>query len=141
MMSKLSSMTIGLVLIFLGIQLTMVKSYLLTPTATGMIQEDIDALNRGGAMAAKEESMFSGIFGSAPSASSPPASSGQSWPYYQSGNTNTGSGSFQNSSWGGGSSDGKWIGPGKRMAPPRWVKWPPLFLGLVFFLHGLALRR
>ena len=29
----------------------------------------------------------------------------------------------------------------KRISPPTWLCWPTLFLGVVLFLHGIALRQ
>ena len=143
-MSKLASMTIGLVLIFLGLQLVLVKSWLLTPMAT----EFLEAEGNGSAISStqdKDDSLFGGIFGSSgsgqPSIRQAPA--GQSWPYYQTNSGNSAAPNFDNSSWRSESSaqDGQWLAPGKRFVPPRWLSWPPLFLGIVFFLHGLALRH
>lgn len=126
-MSKVASMTIGLVLIFMGAQFFMVKSYLLTPTATSFMAEHFNE---------NSDSQFSSEIGNL--ASNSPGPSAQSWPYYQ---------SSQSSSAGGVPSRfGSFVNsppPGyqHRLVPPKWVTWPTLFMGVVFFLHGLALRR
>lgn len=159
-MSRTAAMTIGLVLIFIGVQLFMVKSYLLTPTATRFVEENFQnnngsqfasGNNSGGLFQSNKNS--GGLFGdnganqrSGELASYP----GQSWPYY---NTNqsgqrAGNGSvFQNSTYNPpssfASSSSKVIlgnGQQRRFVPPRWIMWPALCLGAISFLHGVALR-
>ena len=44
-MSKLSSMTVGLVFIFVGLQLMLVKSYTLSPTGSRFMQSEMQAPN------------------------------------------------------------------------------------------------
>jgi hypothetical protein len=143
--SKFASMTIGFVLILIGTQLFLVKSWLLTPTATRFFADNFSRNN---------ESQFSGALSggqrlldqqswSGNSGSFTNASPGQSWPYYPS----QGSATFSNANSLSqvpatfGSYSGA-VAPGyqHRFVPPQWVMWPALFLGTVFLLHGLALR-
>ncbi len=128
-MSKVAAMTIGLILIFMGIQLFMVKSYLLTPTATSFLAENF---NQNG------ESRFSGNSPVNLGSSAPPQSA-QNWPYYPTGQSVSGSSAVP-------SRYGSYAnmpprGYQHRVVPPKWVTWPALFMGVVFFLHGLALKR
>ena len=144
-------MTIGLVLIFIGIQLTLVKSVVLTPTANQFLQEEFPQNNQP--MISPGESPGKGFLGGLFGGSGPGKTDhqpGQTWPYYQSGSSQPGSAAaassapaFQNSSWQTPGTNPAPLGtiqPGKRMVPPRWMKWPPIFVGIVFFLHGAALR-
>lgn len=127
-MSKIASMTIGLVLIFVGIQLFMVKSFLLTPTATSFLAEHFHQ---------NSDSRFAnpGIIPGGNNLTNGQSASG--WPFYQ---------ASQSTAVGvpaGFASLGSVTPPGyrHRLVPPKWVTWPALFVGVVFFLHGLALRR
>lgn len=153
-MSRVSSMTIGLVLVFLGAQLFLVKSYLLSPTATRFAQEHFSA-NNGSRFAGGSTSngWLDGWNGNVNQDGSSISNSraGQSWPYYQAGNTGSGGngGVYQNSSYNSNSqspgsslfaSGNNSTGAGKRVVPPGWIMWPALFLGAIFFLHGAALR-
>lgn len=165
-MSRISSMTIGLVLIFLGAQLYLVKSYLLTPTATRFVQEHFSSnsdsqfatpnpgsnglftnsgSNSWGGNSWAANGNSSGSIGQAPA--------GQKWPYYQTSGNAVGNtpGLFSNSSYQTpaasngihqfGSMNAGLTNGGKRFVPPRWIMWPALFMGAVFFLHGAALRN
>ena len=142
-MSKLASMTTGLVLILIGAQLYFVKSYLLTPSATRFVAEN---------MSRNTDSRFStggGSGGLGGAIGSPPVSNGswvqppgQKWPYYGTNNTGNGFGNASTTSSVQSASYGRAIPPGyqHRVIPPQWIMWPSLFLGVVLFLHGLALR-
>ena len=136
-MSKLSSMTIGLVLIFVGLQLMMVKSYTLSPTGTRFMQQEMQTEspqpNNGGGL-------FTGIFRSS-GQNNNASQAGQSWPYYRASSASTsatGVPAYQAST---SQTNNQWVGQTKKLAPPRWLAWPPLFLGIVLFLHGIALRQ
>jgi len=148
-MSRISSMTVGLVLIFIGAQLTLIKSVVLTPTATQFLQEDFQTDSQPMFSDGTNQSqflggVFSGSYQSGNSGSDSNSVAGQSWPYYQTGSSGASGGnnapSTQNSSYSSSMPSVPNIGPGRRLAPPRWTKWPPLFIGVVFFLHGVALR-
>ena len=139
-MSRISAMTIGLVLIFIGAELTLVKSVVLSPTAHQFLQEDLQPNNEPIFTTGKKKSSswFSGFSQGNQSYSN--AGAGQSWPYYKTGNGDSNTSSIQSSSFKSPLAKIENIGAGKRLAPPRWMKWPPLFIGIVFFLHGVALR-
>lgn len=150
-MSRITSMTIGLVLIFIGAQFYLVKSYLLTPTATRFVQEHFNSNNGSRFTPASGPSSGWGSNGwtnwagsGNQSISNAPA--GQQWPYYRTDNASSGNGgifsnsSFQRPAVGTGQHANAWFGPGTRFVPPSWIMWPAFFLGAVFFLHGAALK-
>jgi hypothetical protein len=138
-MSKLASMTIGLILVFLGSQLFLVKSYLLTPSATRFMAEHLSQ---------NHDSRFSnaapdGYGNTTGQNGAMYAQPGQAWPYYQ-----TSQSGYSMASASGNSVPARLgsfadvIPPGYqyRFVPPQWIMWPAFFLGTVLFLHGLALR-
>ena len=123
-MSKTAAMTLGLVLMFVGAQLFLVKSWLLNPTATRIFNENFSenntsifsgnnngftAGNNGGNASGNSNTfgdwvnnMFNNGSSTSGVANSTPSYPGQSWPYYQTGNagSNTGNpGVFNNSSY------------------------------------------
>lgn len=138
-MSKFSSMTVGLVLILIGIQFFMIKSYLLTPSATRFMAEHMSqntesrfSANANGQVANLTTPGTTGTWGQA----------GQQWPYY---NTSSNTAVYGNASTivpQRSTSYADTMPPGyqHRIVPPQWIVWPALFLGTVLFLHGLALR-
>ena len=162
-MSKTAAMTLGLVMIFVGAQLFLVKSWLLNPTATQIFNENfsenntsIFSGNNSGLTAGNSSSgsnsggWFDNLFNSGTStsgvANSTPSYPGQSWPYYQTGNAgyNTGNtgvvsnGSYQRTS---SPAVGRMDTTGRQLVVlPRWFMWPVLFLGAIFFLYGVSLR-
>lgn len=234
-MSRIITMTLGLVLILFGAQLYFVKSYLLTPQATRFLAEHFgdngqtyttpgpqnaglqtatvpNSGNRGiFSNGSYQRPQGGGLFGNAGNgqAQTSPfmktATSnypGQGWPYYRANYSNTNQNrqpnqqgifggnqqgfpqntyrpNYTNGSYnaqsnrvqnnfvpnnsasnytlnGYGSSNGYGVptqfasavnsGAGgyfgqRRFAPPTWLCWPAFFLGVVFFLHGAALRR
>lgn len=113
-MSRISSMTVGLVLIFLGSQLYLVKSYLLTPTATQFVSEHFSSnkdsqfaspvlTNSGGLLNGNNPQTFNNPWGSGGTGNTIGGSSGwtggnsgngiissapagQKWPYYRTDN-------------------------------------------------------
>ncbi len=122
-MSRITAMTVGLVFILLGVQFCLVKTYYLSPKTTRLLAEH---------------------FTDAPSnaATNNPSSNWKTptWPFYESAANGTGTytapSSVINSLTLPVASYGQ-----KRVAPPRWLRWSFLFLGVVFFLHGAALRN
>lgn len=121
-------MTIGMVLILLGAQLFMVKSYLLTPTATSFMAEHFNKNN---------ESRFSAGDSGGIASNLSPGNSSQSWPFYQSGQSGSSSVPSQFGSY----TSSPPPGYQHRLVPPKWVTWPALFVGVVFVMNGLALKR
>jgi hypothetical protein len=118
-MRRTSVMTLGFVLIFVGIQLNLVESYVLTPRISSFLSEQAssnpsDLLTTGGA------SNRNAAFNS---------------PYYQTSYPAGGNLlNRQNTSTLG-------FGAPKTIRPPSWICWPVLFLGTVVFLHGFSMKR
>lgn len=106
-------MTVGLLLVFVGIQLYFVETYVLTPQATKIVGQKLgDTTNQAYQGANDFYNNPNGFY--------------QNAGYTQDG--------FSNNSFG-----QNVAGSGKRLSPPRWICWPIFFLGAVFFLHALAL--
>lgn len=158
-MSRVSAMTIGLVLIFLGAELLMVKSFLLTPRATRFMAEHFGGNsatpgptpieNQGSKGGIFANGSFKQLFGgTSTNRSNYP---GQSWPYYRTQNTPySGPGNSSGSLFTSGAQGTPSSGPlllnssrfgQKRVPTPKWLCWPTIFVGVVFFLHGVALKR
>lgn len=165
-MSRYTTMTIGFLLVFMGIKFHMVESYLLTPNATKFWNERIGdqgnlAPNLGNNQVA---SGFNANNGTSPFS---PNSYGQYTGQYnpRSGYANTGgfantggygatnssvfqSASYQNpvsyqqpASNQGSLLGSLFYGPQKQLTTPKWLGWPVLFLGAVFILQGAGMRR
>ena len=80
--SKFASMTAGLVLILLGAQLYLVKSYLLSPSATRFMAEHFNQ-NHESRFSDRVGASGSGNYNSNQQSATPSSSQpGQSWPYY-----------------------------------------------------------
>lgn len=111
-------MTLGFVLIFLGAQLAIVDSYLLTPRISNFLSQQESDASIGNQLAVA------------------PAN----------GQTNRiANGPFRQVSYQNGSQP---LVPGyqgvvtqKRVTPPKWLCWPILFCGTVVLLHGATMRR
>ena len=110
MMRRSSTMTLGFVLILIGIQLNVIQSYELTPRFSNFLSEN------GGKVA---------VAPAAPNSANVPADS----PYYQA--------SFSNNA-NPAPAVGNPAGTIRSITTPRWMCWPVLFLGAVVFLHGLG---
>lgn len=117
-MSRVFIMTLGLVLIFFGIQTFLIKSFILTPQASRFVAERFEApqslVNSSGVNNGyspfNQASYYQSSYGQPNIA--------------QTANLN-GSVNF----------------PQRSLSPPSWLCWPILFFGVVTFLHGLVLRR
>lgn len=112
-MRRNSTMTLGFVLILIGIQLNVVQSYELTPRFSNFLSEN------GGSVVSNQQTA---------AALNQPFNS----PYYQA--------SHQNVTYNQASA-GVVTGNVKTITTPNWLCWPVLFLGAVIFLHGIARRR
>lgn len=107
-------MTLGFVLIFLGAQLALVDSYLLTPRISNFLsQQELDVDRGANPMALRNPQ----------TAGSPFSLAGYSngrqplVPGYQGAVTQ------------------------KRVTPPKWLCWPVLFCGTVVLLQGVSMKR
>jgi len=104
-------MTTGFVLIFLGTQLALVDSYLLTPRISNFLSEN----------------------GRSVAVPAPPvvAQTNQNSPYSQIGYQQPAIAPALIAT----------SSPQQTITPPKWLCWPMLFCGTVVFLHGLSMSR
>ena len=111
-------MTLGFVLFFVGIQLNLVESYVLTPRISSFLAE-----HRSSRMGALDNP---GDSNSNKAANSP---------YYQA--SYPAEGNWFNRQ------DAKPLNLGKlkTITPPSWICWPVMFLGTVVFLHGFSMAK
>lgn len=116
-MRRTSIMTLGLVLIFVGIQLNLVETYVLTPRFSNFLTEHADP----------QDSESSGL-----SLSHNVNNGASNSPYYQASYPGANSQQMQKV--------GSALGGPKSVSTPSWLCWPILFLGTVVFLHGLSIR-
>ena len=115
-MQRTSLMTTGLVLIFVGIQLNLVETFVLTPRYSNFLMEHSPRVETGmSAVPSVNNSSFNS-------------------PYSQAAFSGNSQSNFQ-------SSPAMGMGRSKTISPPSWLCWPILFLGTVVFLHGLSNRR
>ncbi len=126
-MSRISAMTIGLVMIMIGAQLFVVRAYYLSPKTARFLAE---TFGDNGQYPGAESSIQSNGFSTANRA-------GQSWPYYRSDSL----GAAPITQFASNRTAPATSYASQRMVPPRWLCWPIFFLGAVFFLHGVALRN
>ncbi|MEM9942139.1 MAG: hypothetical protein AAF939_11180 [Planctomycetota bacterium] len=112
-MRRTSVMTLGFVLIFIGIQLHLVDSFVLTQRISNFLSDPVEV---------QANSQFVGQ-GNWPNQNNPTFSQ-TSFPTAQ---TNQ----FPNLT----------KQQPKVFSPPSWLCWPFLFLGTVVFLHGFSMRR
>ena len=111
LMRRTSTMTLGFVLIFLGIQLTIVDSYLLTPRITHFLSQQ-ESGGVDSTLVANQQQI--------------------NYPFRQV--------SYQNGQvpfvpgYQGAVTQ-------QRVTPPKWLCWPVLFCGTVILLHGAAMKR
>ena len=116
-MSRIYVMTFGLFLIFLGVQVFLVKAYVLTPEASRFVNERFQNPDKPTLQSYDTYSPF-----------------GQASYQYPSGYGTSIGEPFTQAAY-------SMSTPAQRsLAPPSWLCWPIFFLGAVVFLHGLALR-
>lgn len=111
-MSRSKIMTIGFLLVMIGVQLNMVDTYTLTSKATRFLKSSLaqlDDVNPG-----QNYSTYNSSYTS---------------PYYQA--------SYPNSSY----MPQQLNVPGKQLTPSTWYCWPVMFMGVVMVLHGVALKN
>ncbi len=116
-MSRSAILTIGFLLVMIGVQLNMVDTYTLTPQATQFLRERLaDNAQTAGSPASSYN--YNNSYNTY-----------QTSPYYQTSYPSRGifGQSFQPP-------------PGKQFTPPTWLCWPVIFMGVVMVLHGAALK-
>ena len=144
-------MTVGCVLILVGVQLNLVESLVLTPTATGFLNERLtDPFETVPAVAGS----FPGNNANASNNVyyAPQSNSRNNYPFntpnYTSRQLNTRTSAYSAGYSGGTLSaatgnnlSGGYFGSQRMITPPPWLCWPIIFLGGVTFLYGAALSR
>ncbi|QEG20867.1 hypothetical protein [Mariniblastus fucicola] len=111
-MNRTVVMTLGFLLVFFGIQLNVVDSFVLTPRMTNFLSDQLaDA---------------PAIPNSVVSPSQQPG------PFTQAGYSNGDPNTYRTP-----------VSPraNRVIHPPGWIGWPIMFLGAVFFLNGVAIRK
>jgi hypothetical protein len=105
-------MTLGFLLVFFGIQLNVVDSYVLTPRMANFVSDQFpeQPLIDNGAVANPQTGQMAQV-GYSPNVTQ------SATPYRLANPVN------------------------RVIRPPGWLGWPIMFLGAVFFLNGLAIRR
>ena len=121
-MSRTSTMTIGFLFVFLGLQLNLIETYVLTPNATKFWAERFELPD--------EQTAYNGY-------NSTNYGTNYSNPYAQAGYQYGGS-PFQSSGF---AANSPRLMPTKQITPADWLCWPVIFLGVAFVLHGAAVRR
>ena len=125
-MRRTSTMAIGFILIFIGIQLNLVETYTLSPRFSNFLSAHTRA---------RPASNFNNGNGLIPN-------TGFQNPNFNQANSPYSQASFQNG-------NNSLLpqpalvpsyGPPKVIRPPSWICWPVLFLGTVVFLHGFSTR-
>ncbi len=114
-MSRTSIMTIGILLILLGIKFNLVESYHLNAQATRFWMERIED-----PAVAQQQALQAGRLPSF-----------QTSPQYN---------PYQQASYPQNGALGEIPWQPKVIAPPAWLCWPVFFVGAVMLLHGLSLR-
>jgi hypothetical protein len=112
-MRRTSIMTLGLVLIFIGIQLNLVDTYVLTPRFSNLLA-DHATVEREVAVTTEPVAVRSGS-------------------YYPA--------SYANNNRANEKPPKSRLGVQKTISTPTWLCWPILFLGTVVFLNGFSIRR
>lgn len=111
LMRRTSTMTLGFVLIFLGIQLAVVDSYLLTPRITHFLsQQESDAAQPAIVSNPIQRNPYRQV-------AFQPLGSQRPVPGYEGAVTQ------------------------QRVTPPKWLCWPVLFCGTVVLLQGATMKR
>lgn len=140
-MRRTSVMTMGFVFIFIGIQLNLVETYVLTPRFSSFLSEHTSPQQQGYVNGAVNPNL--GLVNPAVAQNNGLQNSAQNSPFYQ-------------ASYPGAQQVNSGINPlnspvrqpvlsnfaaPKIVSPPSWLCWPVLFLGTVVFLHGFSMRR
>lgn len=110
-MRRTSIMTLGLVLIFIGIQLNLVDTYVLTPRFSNLLADHatVEREVTREPVAVRSGGYYPASYASNSRANTKPPKSR--------------------------------LGVQKTISTPTWLCWPILFLGTVVFLNGFSIRR
>lgn len=127
-------MTLGFVLIFIGIQLNLVDTYVLTPRFSSFLSEH--------ASPTQPQGYVNGLINPNSGVVDPAVAQNalQSSPFYQASYPGVQSNNVAMSGPVNRPVVPNYAAP-KVVTPPSWLCWPVLFLGTVVFLHGFSMRR
>ncbi len=127
-MRRTSVMAMGFVLVFLGVQLNLVETYVLTPRFSSFLSEHAEPTSQSGfrnnGLVNRQSPMVNPNTGLVEQQNNSPfyqASFPNGAPINQPMMTN--------------------FSTPKVVTPPSWMCWPVLFLGTVVFLHGFSMKR
>jgi len=117
-MNRTVVMTLGFLLVFFGIQLNVVDSYVLTPRMANFLSDklpetpanQINAIDANQQLGTFTQAGYSNGQPNQPGVLRMPMSTGVN-------------------------------GANRVIRPPGWIGWPIMFLGAVFFLNGLTIRK
>ncbi len=128
-MRRTSTMTLGFLLIFIGIQLNLVETYVLTPRVSNFLTANGSSRFNSNASAINPAS--NGIVNVNPQFNRQPGiqNSPYNSPYYQASFPQAQFEPIAN------------VGPAKTFSPSKWLCWPVLFFGAVLLLQGFSFRR
>ena len=112
-MNRTAVMTLGLLLLFFGVQLNVVDSYVLTPRMTNFLSEQLPSRPLVSPNVNPPAGQYSQVGFT---------------PYATNANASVATPAIPR-------------GISRTIRPPSWLGWPIMFLGAVFFLNGLAIRR
>ena len=149
-MSRTSLMTAGILLVLVGVQLNLVESYVLTPRATqawdqrvqlnydyevvpGNYQATTNGYFRGSDIVTANSNGSQSIGSNFTTAQ--PNVLPYSTPSYQRSSQRV---PAYQASYAQPAVAGNYAGSQKMVTPPKWFCWPPIFLGSVMFLFGVA---
>ena len=129
-MSRFSLMTWGVLLILIGVELNLVNSVVLTPRATKFLKNKMSY------------SPFENEGSGASNGSFSFANGSNDQSYSNQGNERRGlfGTTYQNVGFGISGDSPTGLAIQKKITPPSWYCWPPMFLGAVLFLFG-AVRK
>jgi len=111
-MNRTVVMTLGFLLVFFGIQLNVVDSYVLTPRMANFLHDKLP----------EAPAIQTNIIDS----------NQQPGPFAQAGYSPTNQNAFRVPAS---------TGANRVIRPPGWIGWPIMFLGAVFFLNGVTIRK
>ena len=123
-------MTTGFVLIFLGLQLHLVNTFVLTPRFSNFLAEHASGAEQTPTQAFLPSAGYTN-----------PMAQNQNSPFFQASFPQN---TLQNPQAPmmpmAAISNPRLAGP-KSFSPPKWLCWPVLFMGTVVLLHGISMRR
>jgi hypothetical protein len=136
-MRRISAMTLGFVLIFVGLQLHLVDTFVLTPRFSNLLSSGTTQFD--GPQVPMNFNPNVNIQNPNQRIQQPfQSNEAYNSPYYQASFTGNGQPINQPPIQ---SLAPRVTGPTRAVSPPGWICWPVLFFGTVMLLHGISMRR